>query len=313
MINEKEFRTMKLNTYRNIVLSAGVEEDFDDIHIAIKYVDHRDDYLFIETKDGKRLMYGFFCNLSYHTDVEDLKPVEDGKDGFLRNPVMFVADMDRHAKVSNQLHHELELQFAESHMSFGYDRKCFSKESAQHCFERGLEAFERAFRTNSFYDYSNKYGDIVFFLINNDIATDENLELLKNAHLSSKIDGIDGIAGKKKWEPYDNSLIGDRVTFAMVDGIELNIDKLLYYTCKDYDKWGCPDKVLPLDQFDKDYESKCKSKIKDRINYLKEKLIAIENGIDTYSLIDLNELRYCLNEEVDFEYWDENESSTGDR
>ena len=151
MINEKEFRTMKLNAWKNIVVSAGVEENINDIHVALKYSDYGDDFLYIETKGGHKFKYGFFCNLKYHTNYEDLKPAEERKDGFLRNPVMFVKDMDEHGIVSNKLFHDIECEFKESHSSFGYNKKCHSKEEAQRRFERGLEAFDRAFSSNSFY------------------------------------------------------------------------------------------------------------------------------------------------------------------
>ena len=307
-MNDKEFKTMKLNAYNKIVVSAEVEEDFDDIHVAIKYSDHGDDYLYIETKDGKRFMYGFFCNLKHHTKYEDLKPVEEGKDGFLRNPVMVVKDMDEHAEVSNKLFFALEREFKKSNMSFYFDEKCYSKEEAQRRFERGLDAFERAFNSNSFYDYSKKVGEIAGFLIDNGIDTPENIELLKNAHLSSKVNGIDGIAGKKEVKDKVDELVGDRVTFAMIDGKEVDVKTLLYYSSPDYDEWGYSPEILPLDQFDSDCKTKYQSEIKDRINALKEKLDELEKGIDEYSLSSLNDLRCTLNERCFFEYWNEEQS-----
>lgn len=54
---------------------ANVEEDADDIVLAVCYEDHGDDFLYIRTKDGKEFKYGWYIN----------RPFGDSK-GFVRRP-----------------------------------------------------------------------------------------------------------------------------------------------------------------------------------------------------------------------------------
>lgn len=289
-MKREDLRDIKLNCWKDIVVRAEIEEDPNDIHIAISYHDHGDDFLFIQTKDGKRVEYGFYCNREDETDYEDLKPVGDPKNRFVRNPSMFCKDMDEHATVSNELYFDLDrVLYEKSNSYFGKKlRRYYSKNSARLGFEDILSAFEKAFETGSFYDYSDKKEIVMEFLERNEIDTPENLELLKNAHMSSKVNGIDGIAGKRLYD-YDY-LVGDGINFVLIDDNEVDV-KDLAWSEDDTDEWGYSTKYLPLDQFDEKAVDAFQKDILEGIESAIGSLSEIKSKINEYNIFDLNELR----------------------
>lgn len=280
-------KDLKMNAWENIVLAAGVDEKPDDIHIAILYHDHGDDFLFIQTKDGHQYKYGFWCNLKHHKNYEDLLPVdEDPEKEFIRNPFLVVNRLDDNAEVSNKLFRALGKALDGPRHSYDFDYVTDVPSEAQWRFEWALDAFDEAWNSNVFYDYSSKKAWIQDFLKRNNIDTPENLQRLDNAHLSSKVDGIDGVAGKKAVD--ETCLSGDRVKFVIVDGQDRIKD--LVYTESDWDEWGFPTRYLPLDQFSKDAKTKYINSINGYFEEIDKLREVVDSGkLTLQELVDIDD------------------------
>lgn len=280
-------KDLKINAWKNIALAAGVDEKPEDIHIAILYHDHGDDFLFIQTKDGHQYEYGFWCNLKHHKNYEDLLPVdEDPEKEFIRNPFLVVNRLDDDAKVSNKLLRALGEALDGPRRSYGFDYVTDVPSYAQWRFEQALAAFDDAWGSKVFYDYSSKKAGIQDFLKHNNIDTPENLQLLDNAHLSSKVDGIDGVAGKKAVN--ETCLSGDGVKFVIVDGQDRIKD--LVYTESDWDEWGFPTKYLPLDQFSNDAKTKYINSINGYFEELDKLREVVRDGkLTLQELVDIDD------------------------
>lgn len=307
MNTERDLRNLKLNCWDGIVVVANVEEDPKEIHIAALYEDHGDEFLFIETKDGQQFEYGFWCNRKYAYSYEDL--IRNGAPSwanYVRLPDMFCDHVgDREvSSLSNDLYSETERYFKENRMSSGYNKKYYSAEVAQLAFEQVINAFEKAYSRNVRYDYSDKRKNIEGFLQDNNIATPANLYILDNAHLSSKRDGIDGVAAKRACDC--ESLCGDILRFIIVDGDEIDIHSVLWDRDDDYDEWGESSKIMRLDQFESDVETKYKKEILEYVSNLQKALTDISGNVNSFSKTELYTCReWFVNRKYDFRYLNE--------
>jgi len=262
-----------LNQWNHISVKANVDEKLDDIRLAIMYDDHGDDFLYIETYDGQCYEYGYWLNRAFggHPDSTDLTSYSWMN--FIRRPSTYKRideRMRKAAEISNDIYRWVENYMNEDKWSYGWSHKVIKKEcdpgTAQRTFNWLLDTLNEYYEGEWFY-HSGMEGDVLRYLKLNEIDTPENLEKLGNAHFSSRIDGVDGVAGKA---PHDGDVLtGDHISFILFEGKE--VDPHVYeYEANDYDEFGDYTYDLDLGQFSKIKDYEMRQAQKDYISKMKE-------------------------------------------
>jgi hypothetical protein len=225
-----------LKGWRSMDLIPQIVEKEEDVWLIITYTDHGDDFALIGTKDGKYYEYGYFMNRRYF----DPKRAD-----WIRKPMSYKKE-DVHAIAANEIYFRFERDLKRDHMSFGYDKIYGSQESAQRVFD-GLLKFMNDMVNGEFFiekwDYKEK---LERWLILNGINTDENLEKLKKAKFDTKVDGFDGIAGKRE---IDKSYIlyADRFNKIYANGKKY--DRRKVSRGRFTDEWGITTYEMLLSRF----------------------------------------------------------------
>lgn len=228
-----------LNNYRDIVVKPVVEENPKDIYLAIEYNDHGDDFLFIETKNGERFLYGWFLNRCGFPNYNELD--ESWTDGrFVRKPKLY--KKDDHYETSNHL-----LWGLHNYICDRMTHRSLKSRDPQHNFNMALFYANEAYESGCMYHLERYRYDLLKYLEDNDIATDENILKAKTAKLDSRIDGVDGESGKIK---HDGFIVCDRLHYVCVNGKCIKLSKVK----KEYgddDEWGFASMYVDVDQFRK--------------------------------------------------------------
>lgn len=214
-----------------------VEERPEDIWMLIKYSDHGDEFLVVGTRDGKVHEYACYVNRKYS---------EYGQ--YQRN-VRLYKKIDGMSSVSNKIFFEFERGFKKSHMSFGYDRKCYSAEAAQYVFNREMEYISTLVaESDVIIDYDDSKRFIRRWLELNEIATEANLRKLEETKFHNKIGEyrVIGVAGKKEISGH-NGIVVDDIEFICINGKKIDPDKILRYHGSD--EWGCDSYYLSFKGF----------------------------------------------------------------
>lgn len=238
MTMEKALENCKvLKGWDGYDVKLDLEENPDDIWMAIKYSDHGDEYLIVGTKDRKVYKYGCFVNLKWYNYMS-----------FIRKPVLY-KELDEMGIVSNKIFFELERILQKSHMSFGYDKKYNTIEGAQWAFDHIIQYMTTmANESKAFFDYDNKKGRILVWMALNNIDNKDNIRMLNETAFHNKIgkNKVIGVSGKEDISNYEN-LIVDEAEFIYVNGKEIDPNKILTYYSSD--EWGFDSMKLCLKGF----------------------------------------------------------------
>lgn len=209
-----------LRAYSNIIVKVVTDEDIEDMEWAVVTEDHGDEYLIVKTKDKKLYKYGCFANL---------KHAEYKLGQLMRKPEMY-------GKIAYDASNEI-CWFIDRNL---YDdssfraRKCYSKDDAQREFNSFINFLHEIHeKYDDIYDSSSHKDDTIRFLKENGIDTKENLEKLNSAPWDSRVDGINGIAGK------DDISEKTKVYFEnLVDAYVVDKDDLETVDAYNEDEWG---------------------------------------------------------------------------
>ena len=127
-------------------------------------------------------------------------------------------------------------------------KKEYSESYAQAVFDDILEYVEKQKSKKIMFDEESYKIKITEYLKTNSIDTEENLKRLNEANFTTRIYGIDGIAGKIKIEKSEGfRLFGDSILKIIINGKEKDPRKIsMRY---DYDEWGSKTFELSLGQF----------------------------------------------------------------
>jgi len=179
-----------LAAWSHIIMKVVTDEDIEDMEWAVVAGDHGDQYLYVKTKDKHLYKYGCFANLKYVT-----LPISY----LMTQPKLF---KELGATTSNEIYRLVHREFYEKDysgfLSHEDIRKCSSTRSAEFYFDQFLTELEVIHNTSKYmYDCNSHKDDVMKFLIKNEIDTEENIEKLNSAHWDSRIDGVDGVAGKQ--------------------------------------------------------------------------------------------------------------------
>lgn len=219
-----------LNAWKGIVVKVVTDEDVEDMEWAAVLEDHGDEYLIVKTKDKKLYKYGCFANL---------KNAEYTLKNLVKKPEMY-GNIDSH-KTSNEIYFLVDRNL--------YDfrcfrvKKCYSKDAAQRQFDRFIELLNNIHdSSDDIYDSSSHIGEVIRFLTENGIDTEENIEKVNTAHWDSKINGINGIAGKK-------DISGSQKIYfeSMGDVYVVDEDDLETVDADNEDEWGFSGQYLNVE------------------------------------------------------------------
>lgn len=283
-----DLKNYKLYAYGDICLKADIEESIDDIEIAVGYHNHGDHYIYVKTKEGATYDYGCFFNLKFEDNYENINEAK-----YLRVPEMFSIYEDSKTHIlSNELYFRFEELFQKSHMSFGFD-KIVSKEEAQYLFDSGIRTLESAFKTGKYFNKDRYKKDFLYFLEKNGIDSEKNLEILDNAHFSSRINGYDGIAGKRVTSE-KTRMYQDGFDFIIVNGKEIPFKNTIII--RDDDDEGFEYQMLDLRQFAPGYSNRIRQEAEERRSELIAKLkkLDFDNMSTSQILRQIDNLREAI-------------------
>lgn len=233
---EKEF-DKPLDCWGDIIVYPHIQENTNDVWLAIKYNDHGDTFWLIGTNEGSFFRYGYIVNRT----CEFVRDEE-----WVRKPHLHKKE-DERSHVSNRMYFMFCDNFKEKRSGVlgTYDyadkpRKYDSRMLAQIKFDSFMYDVKKTIEgdvmvhEDSGYGYNKK--SIRKFLEVNEIDTEENLKKLEEQPFTTRIDGIDGSAGKVKFQ-YD-ILWCDDIEFVYVNGKVQDPEKAPTYESKHEDEWG---------------------------------------------------------------------------
>lgn len=188
-----------LTNWGGISVKPNVEETDEEIKLMVLYEDHGDKFLIIRTKGGDTYEYGYYLN-------------RYGNWQFVRTPQLFAA-ADKWSTLANKTFEYLEEElFVKEFDNIWFPTKkprICSKEYAQRIFDNIIKYFDEIYASKTYYGEPYYKGEVLKFLKNNKIDTPDNLNKYEAIKWTSKIDGIDGVAGKRV---YSNNCVNcDRI------------------------------------------------------------------------------------------------------
>lgn len=183
--------TIDLKQYNGIIVRATTDEKLYEIEKAIVYNDHGDEFLVVKTKDGHVYRYGFFCGRPGYPQYHELA----------NNPCKFITVpklykfFDHHYQKSN----EFSFWWGDNIEITAFKPHNYSPESANRVFNAALDHLEELYKSGIYYDKNLYKSDLYRFLTKYNIETEENRKRIDAAHWDSRINGVDGEAGKEEF------------------------------------------------------------------------------------------------------------------
>lgn len=229
-----EIKNHILTNWGGISVKPNVEETDDEIKLMVLYEDYGDKFILIRTKEGNTFEYGYYLNRpnSYW--------------GFIRTPQLFTV-VDKYSSLANRTYGYLDEElFEEEFTKIWFPTKkprICSQAYAQRIFDNIIKYFDEIYSLKIHYEEPYYKGEVLKFLKNNGIDTRDNLEKYEAIKWTSKIDGIDGIAGKR---PYNSDYINcDKIIKLWYNGRYRKLPSMRI----NEDDYGCTRISLNLRQY----------------------------------------------------------------
>lgn len=246
---EKEFNR-PLYCWGDIIVNPDIQENLDDIWLAIRYDDHGDDFWLIGTKNGSFYRYGYIINRTCEHLPDNM---------WIRKPNLF-KKVDERAHVSNHLFFYFREHFEEKTDGIfstytDTPRVYYSPASAQREFDFFMIELKTIIEGDKMvHEHRGGYGfnksSLRLFLEANKINTEENLKKLEDQPFDTRIDGVDGSSGKVKWwDAPCEILYCDNIQFIYINGKTQDIDKAPIYQSGYDDEWGYKSVCLNLNSY----------------------------------------------------------------
>lgn len=224
----------KLNNWGKTIVKVVTDEDIWDISLAIKYHDRGDEFLYVRTYSGEEYKYGYYLDRKdcFANFDPDLNGKEDVKHGFIRRPFLY-KQPDQKSIMSNKVFWLLRNNYSgiQAHMDFG-PQKYDNADSRLSYICDGIKRIIKE-HPDTKYEFSRYKEQLMTFIKVNGLGED-CIQEVNDIPWNSRIDGVDGIAGKKK---SSNILYGDGVKEVLYRGKRFDIKKLTYSVI-DYDEFG---------------------------------------------------------------------------
>lgn len=233
-----------LGNWGGIRLNANIDEELEDIILAIQYNDHGDDFLLIRTKDNT-YEYGWWLNRPGYPEYDEIYNGKyDWQRSFIKRPELFYK-FDNRCEFSNENCFKFNKLFEDSYNYIeGYRQH--TVENAQRNFDKYIEYLtEYVEPAGIIYHHDDYREKLERYLKKHDIFTEENIDKMNEVKWNNRINGADGIAGKTLYE-WD-SLHGDGIEFIYYKGKKLDLRKIKMKNS--YDSWGFETFRLSLKQF----------------------------------------------------------------
>ena len=237
---------MKLQTslgnWGGIICNCVTDEEIGDIKLAIKYEDHGDDFLYVRTYSEEEYEYGYWFNRkTCFTDFDPARNNGESDEYFIKRPILFKEPQDRYCTLSNNIHRIIERYI----MDYGWfiPKKSMDPEyDIKYALINILEEINN--NQNTMYDFNSYKKYLYSFITKNDLG-EEWINKVNSIKWDSKINGFDGIAGKRE---ACNYLTGDRAIKVLYRGKDFDIKKLTY-SAESRDYFGCTTYCLNTHQF----------------------------------------------------------------
>ena len=211
-----------LRDWGGINVVADIDENLEDIRVAVKYSDHGDDFLFVKMKDCNAYEYGWYIGRrdTFCPDYDEL--IKTPNDfGFIRKPKLYCA-YDKRCVLGNKIYRYVEGRF---YNCFNMRTIKDDPRTAQWKFNSYVKFMKEIYEQRITYHKEKDEKTIRDYLTVNEILTQENLDKLSSVRFTSGENGIDGSAGKRN-KYMDKELVGDRVEFIWYNGEFQDLDKL---------------------------------------------------------------------------------------
>lgn len=224
-----------LSNWGGLILEANVEEDLDQIKVAVKYRDHGDEFLLVKTDDNQCYEYGWWLNRRGTPDYFDLDR-HYYENYFIRKPVLF-KKLDERSSESNRVYFEFNNEYAGIlNRSTNSIIKCKSQTEAQRRFDYVCSAVDGVADRVIWFHGDEYKRDALEFLKVNGIDTEDNLRRVNRINWDSKINGIHGFAGKRSGNP--DYISGDEIEWVFykkrfIDGTKISAKRYV-----NNDEWG---------------------------------------------------------------------------
>lgn len=225
-----------LHNWGGLTLNVITDEEIKDICLAIKYIDHGDDFLYIRTYSGEEYEYGYWLSRQdCWADFDPAKNNGESDDMFIRRPMLFKKPND--PSISNETIWYLNRVFGEE---FSYK---FREQTSVSEINAVLARIQHIIDEypDTIYDIEDSRNKLLRIIEKSGL----NVKVLDKVKWNSRIGGFDGIAGKR--EGY-NILYGDTAISVLYRGKDFDIKKLTY-SIDHEDEWGCRTYKLNTKQF----------------------------------------------------------------
>ena len=231
-----------LGNWGGIRLNAKIDEELKDIILAIQYNDHGDDFLLIRTKKNT-YEYGWWLNRKHEPEYDDLYNGKcDWEGRFVRRPELF-HKFDYRCRLSNEIYRKFYDNFEKDY--FRNKNLNNNADMAQRKFDRFIRYMEQIEHRGVIYHADDYKQELMIYLVQHNISTKENIAKLDKVKWNSRINGSDGIAGKRLYEC--DRLYGDSIKFIYYKGKEMDVSKVKKKF--DTDEWGAETFSLSFKQF----------------------------------------------------------------
>lgn len=233
-----------LHNWGNIDVDVTTDEEIGDILVAIKYIDHGDEFLYVKTYSGEEYEYGYYLNRRDCFDDFDItKNSGESDERFIRRPIMFAnMDSDECTEASDDVYRRVHGG------QFGFmDWSDFMPKERYHAeviFKMFLNTVKEIIDKGVYYNFE-KYKELALEFIKVNELGQEAIDKLEEIKWNSKINGFDGIAGKREGH---QQLYGDSVISVLYRGKNFDLDKITYKIAS-YDEWGSYTYTLSTKQF----------------------------------------------------------------
>lgn len=239
---ENMFNEIILGNWGGIRLNANIDEELKDVNLAIQYNDHGDDFLLIRTKENT-YEYGWWLNRKNEPEYDDLYNGKyDWKNRFVRRPELF-HKVDDKCRLSNEIYRKFDDDFKKDY--FWNKNLNDNADMAQRKFDRFIRYMEQIEHRGVIYHADDYEQKLMRYLEQHNISMKENNDKLKKVKWNNRINGSDGIAGKKLYD--DERLYGDSIKFIYYKGKEMDVSKVKKKFV--IDEWGVETFGLSLKQF----------------------------------------------------------------
>lgn len=225
-----------LQNYKGIRLNAITDEELKDICLAIKYLDHGDEFLYIRTYSGEQYEYGYWLDRKdCWADFDPAKNNGESDSVFIRRPILFKRPNDY--SISNETLWYLKRVFGDE---FSYNSREKTSVEEINAVLLGIQHIIDE-HPDTIYNIESSKSRLLRIIRKSGL--DENV--LDKIKWNSEVRGFDGIAGKME---ANNFLYGDTAISVLYRGKDFDIKKLTYSVHHE-DEWGCRTYCLNTKQF----------------------------------------------------------------